>query len=424
MQATRSRNAEARSRAHTHVYSAIILSILCIASLAAQPASAPTPLLDDATPVDWWFVFKFNTDTFPNSCPAEQRACPFGGSPRTYKTNQFSQQFAYASSADHTLKQGGACLGTLTDHPDPVGATFNQIYKGSFFYVLWNDQFYGDPLSTESAPAGHSKGMLAWNGDGNGFVMQVTTPDWPGAGNSAHSRPTEGNTLGCIQKDNDILVSQHFFALKLNPSDVAAVLKGLQNASVVTDPANKQIVNNGGPSEIQELVAALGHDSTSKTATKITLSTGVVLISKPSGLHVPPWQLVSAELGRVPLRAATWFASPEIPTTTSRTAVKCWDPALAKPGAVQNAISGTWAEKTIGLRGIADDQGNHAKIAVSTDTHHSFAIFGDMNQQGYLSGPNCKGSQNGRGGLFYVIDDATLHHSLRDLIKGATAPKH
>ena len=44
-----------------------------------------------------------------------------------------------------------------------------------------------------------------------------------------------------------VLVSQHFFALKLNKSDVVTVLKGLANASVVTDPSNAEIVNNGGP---------------------------------------------------------------------------------------------------------------------------------------------------------------------------------
>jgi len=44
---------------------------------------------------------------------------------------------------------------------------------------------------------------------------------------------------------------------------------------------------------------------------------------------------------------------------------------------------------------------NHAKIGVSISGNHNYAIFGDMNQQGSLS-TNCKSSQNGRGGLFYV----------------------
>jgi hypothetical protein len=44
-----------------------------------------------------------------------------------------------------------------------------------------------------------------------------------------------------------------------------------------------------------------------------------------------------------------------------------------------------------------------------------------MNQQGALSG-NCASSQNGRGGLFYVVDNEKLHDAVVDLIKGDTAP--
>jgi hypothetical protein len=39
-----------------------------------------------------------------------------------------------------------------------------------------------------------------------------------------------------------------------------------------------------------------------------------------------------------------------------------------------------------------------------------------MNQQGAIKG-NCKSSQNGRGGLFFVIDDAELSNSVKDLIR-------
>jgi hypothetical protein len=117
--------------------------------------------------------------------------------------------------------------------------------------------------------------------------------------------------------------------------------------------------------------------------------------------------MVSAMLGGEPLRAATWWTKPEIPTTTATTAVGCWDQSLGKPGAVEIATTGTWEGNTIGLEGMAEPNGNHAKIGVSTGAH-SYAIFGDMNQQGSLSGPNCKSSQNGRGGLYYVIDNAQL----------------
>ena len=401
------------------IYGLICAALGCMASLAAQPV----PLLDSNTKVDWWFVFKFNSNTFPASCAGAQRKCPFGGTAQPYK--EFSQEFAFASSAHPQLQPGGSCVGT--SDADPVGATFGEIYNNSdLFYVVWNDQFYRDPVlkcegskDTEcGAPWGHSKGILAWDKNGNGVVMQVSTPDWPGSGSSQNPRQTDGNTLGCTSGDNDIEVSQHFFALKLNSSDVATVLRALANASVVTDPANPQIVKNGGPPAIQAAVQDLGSESTSMKAMQAKLSSGVTLISKASGLHVPPWQMVSSLLGGEPLRAATWWTTPEIYSTTASTSIDCWDASLnTKPGAVQIAITGTWQGKEIGLKGEAPG-GNHAKIGVSTGTH-SYAIFGDMNQQGSLTA--CSSSQNGRGGLFFVVDNAQLHDSIRDLIEGQSA---
>ena len=380
------------------------------------PLSSPTPLLSTGRPVDWWFVFKLNTASFPGCADSATQSCPFGGSVHTGE--KFSQQFAYASSIDPSLLKGGGCLGDTTT--DPVGATFDEVYNGHFFYVMWNDQFDGDPINTKGAPAGHSKGMLAWDANGNGFTMQVSTPSWPASGSAQNPRKTDGNSLGCT-KDNDILVSQHFFSLRLNKDDVVTVLKAIQNASVVTDPTDRQVVNNGGPPDIQTLAASLGKNSPSKQATKVTLSTGVQLISKPSKLEVPPWQLVSAMLEGEPLRVASWWAKPEIPSTAADTAVGCWDSSLGKAGAVQIATTGTWMGKAMGLEGMPEPNGNHAKVGVSTGTH-AYAIFGDMNQQGSLSPPNCDSSQNGRGGLFYIVENQTLAASVGALIKGDSAP--
>ncbi len=405
-------------------------NVTVTSSLTPPPAGGGTgesllPLLAKGHPVDWWFVFKFNSSSFPECSEGATRACLFGGQVQS-SWSSFSQQFAVATTESKTLQLGSGCVGDAAD--DPLGATYDEIYSGSLYYVVWNDQFYQDPKLTAcgssnscSAPWGHSKGILAWNESGKGIVMQVTTPDWPGSGSDQHPRLEEGNTLGCTERDNDVMVSQHFFALKLTKDDVVKVLTALQNASVVTDPQNAQIVKNGGPAEISALVAKLGKKSTSTTFTHETLSTGVQLISKPSALHVPPWQMVSSVLGGVPLRVATWWASPRIPSTTSSTTIDCWDPSLSAPGAVEIATSGQFAGKTFGLEGIAAPDGNHAKIGISTSGAHHYAIFGDMNQQGAISG-NCKSSQNGRGGLFYVIDDLELSGSVQDLISGDTAP--
>src|SRR5229473_3908453 len=237
-------------------------------------AAAPVPLLEKGHPVDWWFAFKFNSAKFPECSLDISRQCPFGGEPQHYS---FGQQFVYASSESPSLHKGSDCVGDTT--ADPVGATFDEVYDGSFYYVIWNDQFYDDPAITGctkqcGSPWGHSKGMLAWNDAGEGFILQVTTPSWPAAGSKKFPRK-DGNTLGCVADDN-VKVSQHFFSVKLTKDDVVKVLKGLKNASVVTDPHNHQIANIGGPADIQLLVAALGAKSTSKAATKETLSTGVM----------------------------------------------------------------------------------------------------------------------------------------------------
>ena len=340
------------------------------------------------------------------------------------KYNAFGQQFVYASSADHALQQGSGCAGDSVN--DPLGATFDQVYNGDYFYVIWNDQFYDDPeiegcTKECGVPWGHSKGMLAWNGDGEGFALQVTTPSWPAAGSKKSRRKSDGNTLGCVEDDN-VEVSQHFFSLKLSRDDVIKVLKALKNASIVTDPGNQQIVNNGGPADIQKLVEDLGTKATTKTFTKETLSSGVILISKPSRLNVPPWQMVSAVLGGVSLRVATWWANPKIFSTVSSSQVTCWDGMVGKPGPVSIATTGQWSGKEFGLTGGSGPNFNHAKIGVSTTGDLRYAIFGDMNQQGTLSGTKCSSSQNGRGGLFYVVNDSALADAVTDLISGDTAP--
>jgi len=389
---------------------------------AAPLNDVPVPLLKSGHPVDWWFVFKFNSKAFPGCGGSATRMCPFGGTVQDYKA--FGQQFVYASSDSATLQKGSDCAGDTT--AEPIGATFDEVYNGDYHYVVWNDQFYDDPKIAGctqecGSPWGHSKGMVAWDDAGDGFVLQVTTPSWPAAGTKKSPRQTDGNSLGCV-KDDDVEVSQHFFALKLNKDDLVIVLTALQNASVVTDTKNPQIVNNGGPADVQDLVKALGVRSTSKAVTKNTLSSGVVLISKPSGLHVPPWQMVSATLDGVSLRTATWWAKPMIPTTTASTPIGCWDSSLAKPGAVEIATSGQWDSTKFGLKGGLGTDFNHAKVGVSTPGDKSYAIFGDMNQQGTLSPPNCGSSQNGRGGLFYAVDNAELSSGLKDLINGETAP--
>ena len=402
--------------------SGIALAIALTASLfvpgrgASQPAPVPPiPLLDASHPADWIFLYKFNASTFPTT--GQVTSCMFGGTPDKKKS---SLAYAVASSSFSVLASGSGLLGTSL--ADPLGATFNEIYNSNLNYIVWNDQFYGDPRLSCGKNCtgrwGHSKGVLAWDGAGNGLMLQVSTPDWPGAGNAAAPRPHEGNSLGCEHATDNVLVGQHFFALKLSPADTGAVIDALINASVATDPALPQIARLGGPSDLVQKASRLGALTQSTDFTDVTLSSGVRLISKAPDLWVPPWQLISARLGGVPLRTATWRAGPPIPTTKDTTRITCWRPSLGKPKAVEIATTGTWMGKRIGL----SVGSSHAKLGVSLDPARPFTIFGDMNQQGSLNG-NCGSAQNGRGGLFFILSDPQLYASMRHFLEGDTAPR-
>lgn len=406
--------------------------VLCLAISSAGIASAqsavPVPMTAANQPVDWWLAFKFNGAKFPGCANDAVRQCVFGGNPGPYRS--WSQQFAYASIKQPTLQSGVSCLGD--SDADPVGATFKQVFNGMPHYVIWNDQFYDDPKIAGctkecGSPWGHSKGVVAWDDDGNGFVMQGTTPAWPISGRPGLEKGTGGNTLGCTS-DNNVEFSQHYFALRLTQDDLITVLGALANASVVTDPNNKQIVDNGGPPDVQAAVSKLGKKSSSRDFTFDRLSTGIRLISKPSLMHVPPWQMVSSLLGGIPIRTANWSSVTPglIGSTTNSTPITCWDDKLTqKPGAVEIATTGQYGAITFGLTGAqapgAADH-NHAKLGVSTSPGSNLTIFGDMNQQGTLTGGDCGASQNGRGGLFFIVDDLKLHDSVAQLLKGSSAP--
>jgi len=409
------------------------IALLAATGIGFAQTAGPTPLLKDGSPVAWWFVYKFNAASFRGCGSASNddadsavRACPFGGRVKSYPS--FSQQFVFASSKNGTLQKGSGCVGT-TDL-DPLGATFGEIYNGSYYYLIWNDQFYQHPklkaCSGDScgAPWGHSKGMLAWDESGQGLVLQVTTPSWPAAGSDKNQRKGDGNTLGCVA-NNNVKFAQHFFALRLNKGDLLKVLAGLREAGVVTDPTNSQIVRSGGPDDVQQAVDALGNrpqktkpDSVETPFLKDQLSSNVILIAKPAWLHVPPWQMVSAALGGVGLRTATWWAAPKIYSTKLRKPT-CWDDRLGTPGPVAIATTGHWGDTEFQMVGSA----NHAKIGVSTSGDVHYSIFGDMNQQGAAFGSKCGSSQNGRGGIFFVLSDEKLFKSVSDLVDGDTAPQ-
>jgi hypothetical protein len=184
-------------------------------------------------------------------------------------------------------------------------------------------------------------------------------------------------------------------------------------------------------------VDQLGRLSPSKEVFHVPLSFGVEILAKPAKLAVPPWCLVSAKLGGVDLRVASWWGQDPIPSTTRGEAIGCWAPHLGKPGAVEIAETGHWKGKEFSLIAEAPDaaleeedpelehEKNHAKIGVSLDKDRPLTIFGDMNQAGTLASQNshgCRVSQNARGGMFFVLRVPELWESVKDLLSGASEP--
>jgi hypothetical protein len=131
-----------KPRFEVSIHLTVVFILLTILSGSPQPVgyaadstAAPVPLLEKGHPVEWWFVFKFNSASFPGCGGGATRACAFGGDVQDY--NWFGQQFVYASSETPSLQQGSDCAGDTT--ADPIGATFDQVYSDSFYYVIWNE---------------------------------------------------------------------------------------------------------------------------------------------------------------------------------------------------------------------------------------------------------------------------------------------
>src|ERR1035437_7100170 len=136
---------------------AACLSSSLVTLPAAQDSLAPIPLLKSGQPVDWWFVFKCNAESFPE-CGRFQRTCSFGGTVEPYKS--FGQQFAFASSADGTLQQGFGCVGDTA--ADPLGATFDRCTTANSFTCFGTISF----TEIRSRPSPRPRAILraCWHG--------------------------------------------------------------------------------------------------------------------------------------------------------------------------------------------------------------------------------------------------------------------
>ena len=263
----------------------------------------------------------------------------FGGVVQTKPA--FGQQFAFASSEDGALRQGSGCAGaTLTD---PIGATFDQVYNGSFHYLIWNDQFYHDPvgLGLQGRQLRRALGPLEGTArlERCGRRLRHAGLD---AGVAAlgqqpvrHAQGEQGQYARLQQLEQQ---SARQPALLCAQADQQRCLVEVLDGAEECERGDRsrpslQIVQNGGPPDVRKLVDDSENGRTQGRASiiKTELSSGVIMISKPSGLACAALAdgFVIADSEPTPAehaqRTATWWTKPWIPTTTNSTAIRCWD---------------------------------------------------------------------------------------------------
>ena len=114
------------------------LTVALLASCGASAAVAPVPLLAKGQPTDWWFVFKFNSSKSFAGCGPREEGRKRKRMPKTVSASSAARCRPRAGSASSSRSRSRTtqaegregCTGaTLTD---PVGATFDQVYNGSF----------------------------------------------------------------------------------------------------------------------------------------------------------------------------------------------------------------------------------------------------------------------------------------------------
>ena len=197
-----------------------------------------------------------------------------------------------------------------------------------------------------------------------------------------------------------VAFSQHFFALKLNKADVVTVLAGAAERERRHRSGKPQIVQRrpGGRSQWSRSRRAISkerrrsHQERASRGRDPDLEAVRPGMSRPGRWFRRCWAMPGE-------RSATWWMKPWIYHQMARRGSMLGRATLGpKPGPV--AIAGTGA-------GMSRDQPhrplNHAKFGTTTSADKRFSILGDLNQQGAIAPPGCDKSQNGRGGLFFVV---------------------
>ena len=349
------------------------------------------PLDGKGNPVDWWFLVKL-----PQGATSVCSGCASPACPSWQGSRSGGVCYWYADSNNPTLRfysdLGFDCLSGTNN---PVTQTLNQMKGRS--YIIWNDQ--GSKTSKpgtypdKGAPIAHSKGAAAFGGS-TGFIMNVSTPNFP---------DPDLYTLGC-QEDDNVEVSQHFFAFSVNKSGMSSWAAAVANAQLSVISQNNWIFAD---------TTVGGHSTTANLLTLQNLP--VRLIVKGSKDFFIPWDYVTNSLGSS-VKALTWYASPTTPPIGTGSTMNCLyqSPARFDVDVVRSLQTPDGSFSWCG-QGEASPTCNHAKIGVGIGT--GWVVAGSMNMQGNIDSTGCESSQMGRGGDFYGFQSPSLWNGLDQMFK-------
>jgi hypothetical protein len=341
--------------------------------------------------VDWWFLIKM-----PQGATSVCTGCANPGCQYWQSSRSGGVCYWYADSNNPTL-QPYTALGfdCLTGPNNPLTRTLNQM-KGKT-YIIWNDQ--GSKTSKpntypdEFAPIAHSKGAAAF-GDETGFIMNVSTPDFP---------DPDLYTVGC-QEDDNVEVSQHFFCFSADKASMTAWANAMANAQL-------SVISKNNWTFADTTVG--GHSTTANLKTLGNLP--VTLVVKGSQDFFIPWDYVTNSIGSG-VKALNWYASPETPPIGTGSTMTCLykSPAQFDVDIVRSLQTPDGAYSWCG-QGNSTTYNNHAKIGIGINT--SWVVAGSMNMQGDITSAGCTSSQMGRGGDFYAFQNQNLWTGLNTMFK-------
>lgn len=341
----------------------LVLAAVVMAIAVCKKRTDVMPLDPAGKPVDWWAII-----TMPSGvCDRHSHSDPHGG----------GGCYAYADSNRPSFR---VMSGRHIGEPDsPLTATLRQQAIGR---VTWNDQ-----ASRTSQPGkytnqmnlAHSKGT-ARVGARSGFVLNVSTPDFP---------DPDDERVG-FQADNNLLFSQHMFCFSLDRTNMATWSRAIDGIGI------NILTRRGWPWGLPR-----GSHVSKDTAHRLR-TTGRrsidMLCKSPLAPFEAPWTAV-AELVDDSIRVLSWKtydAASVAPVCSGRRAVVSTVSRIKLGG---HEWCGLGHQKS--WRGFR----NHAKIAVSEKG--DVCVFGSMNDDW---------TQNRRGGDFYAIRDFDLARSLRSIL--------